>query len=341
MSDNMTINEAIAQVIEGESLNTTQAADVMNQIMTGGATPAQIGAYLIAMRMKGETVDEITGSAKIMREMATRVNVNAELVVDTCGTGGDASGTFNISTTVAFVVAGGGITVAKHGNRSVSSRSGSADVLTALGVNLEMTPGAVENCINEIGIGFLFAPLFHSAMKHAIGPRREIGVRTLFNVLGPLTNPAGAGIQVLGVYAPELTDILAQVLVKLGSSHCFVVHGSDGLDEITTTGPSHIAEGKNGVVDSYTINPEELGLPLAKAADLAGGDADENAEITKKVLAGEKGPCRDIVLINAAPAFVAAGKAKTLTEGIACAAEAIDSGAAETKLAELIAFSNK
>ncbi|MBI5136548.1 MAG: anthranilate phosphoribosyltransferase [Nitrospirae bacterium] len=337
----MTITEAIARIIEREDLSASEAAEVMTQIMTGGATPAQIGAYLVALRMKGETVDEIVGSARIMRDMATPVRVNDPLVVDTCGTGGDKSGTFNISTTVAFVVAGAGVTVAKHGNRSVSSRSGSADVLQALGVNLELAPPKVEDCVNEIGVGFLFAPLFHGAMKHAIGPRREIGVRTLFNVLGPLTNPAGAGMQVLGVYDRALTDILAQVLVKLGSRHCFVVHGSDGLDEITTTGPSFVAEGKGGVVDSYTIRPEDFGITRVGAPAIAGGDAAHNAAITRAILAGEAGPRRDIVLLNAAPALVAAGKAATLTDGIAVAAEAIDSGAAEDKLAALVGFSNR
>jgi len=337
----MNICEALAQVIEKNSLTRTEAAEVMSQIMTGGATPAQIGAYLVALRMKGESIDEIVGSARIMREMATPVRVDDNLVVDTCGTGGDSSGSFNISTTVAFVVAGAGVTVAKHGNRSISSKCGSADVLTALGVNLEIPTASVEACINEIGIGFLFAPLFHSAMKHAIGPRREIGVRTLFNLLGPLTNPAGAGIQVLGVYAPELTDTLARVLVELGSRHCFVVHGSDGLDEITTTGPSRIAEGKGGVVDSYTISPTDFGLPLAQAADLLGGDAAENAAITQAILNGETGPKRDIVLLNAAPALVAVGKADTLKEGITFAAKVIDSGAAADKLAQLVAVSNR
>ncbi len=337
----MSIADAIARVIEGENLSAQDAASVMTEIMSGQSTPAQIGAYLTALRMKGETVDEITGSASVMRKMATRVRVDDPLVVDTCGTGGDKSGTFNISTTVAFVVAGGGITVAKHGNRSVSSRSGSADVLVSLGVNIEIPPQQVTDAINGIGIGFLFAPLFHGAMKHAIGPRREIGVRTLFNVLGPLTNPAGAGIQVLGVYDQALTDTLAQVLMKLGSQHCFVVHGLDGLDEITTTGPSRVAEGKKGVVDSYVVSPEDFGIPLAKATDIAGGDADTNAEISRRILAGDAGPQRDIVLLNAAPAFVGAGKARNIVEGIACAAEAIDSGAAEAKLAQLVAFSTR
>jgi anthranilate phosphoribosyltransferase len=330
------IAKAIAAVVEGQDLTAAQAADVMRQVMSGEATPAQIGAYLVALRMKGETVEEIAGSARVMREMATRIRVDDPLVVDTCGTGGDRAGTFNISTTAAFVVAGGGITVAKHGNRAVSGKAGSADVLIALGVNVEQPPEVVEACVNEIGVGFLFAPLFHGAMKHAIGPRREIAVRTLFNVLGPLTNPAGATVQVLGVYAEALTDRLARVLMELGSTHCFVVHGSDGLDEITTTGPSRVAEGRAGVVEAWTLDPAELGIPTAKPADLTGGDAQANAAITRQVLAGEPGPHRDIVLLNAAPAFVATGKAKTMRQGIALAAESIDSGAAAEKLARLV-----
>jgi len=327
---------AIGKVVEGQDLTAHEAADVMRQVMSGEATPAQIGAYLIALRMKGETVDEIVGSAKVMREMATPIRVDDPLVVDTCGTGGDRQGTFNISTTAAFVVAGGGVTVAKHGNRAVSGRSGSADVLAALGVNVELPPAGVEACVNEIGVGFLFAPLFHGAMRHAIGPRREIGVRTLFNILGPLTNPAAASIQVLGVYDAALTDTLARVLVALGSRHCFVVHGSDGLDEITTTGPSRVAEGQAGKVGAYQLDPGEVGIRRAQPSDLKGGDAAENAAITQKILDGEKGPQRDIVLLNAAPAFVAAGKAKNLKQGIAVAAEAIDSGAAAEKLARLV-----
>jgi len=238
-------------------------------------------------------------------------------------------------------VAGGGVTVAKHGNRAVSGRAGSADVLLALGVNVELPPAGVEACVNEIGVGFLFAPLFHGAMRHAIGPRREVGVRTLFNILGPLTNPAAASIQVLGVYDGALTDTLARVLVALGSRHCFVVHGSDGLDEITTTGPSRVAEGKDGKVQAWQLDPAELGIQKARPGDLKGGDAAENARITRAVLDGEKGAPRDIVLLNAAPAFVAAGKAKSLAQGIARGAEAIDSGAAREKLDRLVAYSTR
>jgi anthranilate phosphoribosyltransferase len=260
-------------------------------------------------------------------------------VVDTCGTGGDRSHTFNISTTAAFVVAGAGIMVAKHGNRSVSSSCGSADVLKALGVAIELTPLQVETCLNEIGIGFLFAPLFHTAMQHATGPRREIGLRTLFNLLGPLTNPADATIQVVGVYAPELTDLVGQVLMKLGSRHCYVVHGEDGLDEITTTGRTKICEGKEGRIQCYHIEPKDFGMPVARLADLKGGTADVNAKITTTVLRGEKGPPRDIVLLNAAPALVACGKAKTLQEAVKLAASVIDSGAAMEKLEALRRYS--
>jgi anthranilate phosphoribosyltransferase len=333
------IKEAIQKVVDGTHLTEAEAERVMAEIMQGEASAAQIGAYLIALRMKGETVDEITGSARAMREKAIRIRANDSLVVDTCGTGGDRSHTFNISTTAAFVVAGSGIMVAKHGNRSVSSSCGSADVLKALGVAIELTPLQVETCLNEIGIGFLFAPLFHTAMQHATGPRREIGLRTLFNLLGPLTNPADATIQVVGVYAPELTDLVGQVLMKLGSRHCYVVHGEDGLDEITTTGRTKICEGKEGRIQCYHIEPKDFGMPVARLADLKGGTADVNAKITTTVLRGEKGPPRDIVLLNAAPALVACGKAKTLQEAVKVAASVIDSGAAMEKLEALRRYS--
>ncbi len=333
------IKEAIQKVVDGTHLTEAEAERVMAEIMQGEASAAQIGAYLIALRMKGETVDEITGSARAMREKAIRIRANDSLVVDTCGTGGDRSHTFNISTTAAFVVAGSGIMVAKHGNRSVSSSCGSADVLKALGVAIELTPLQVETCLNEIGIGFLFAPLFHTAMQHATGPRREIGLRTLFNLLGPLTNPADATIQVVGVYAPELTDLVGQVLMKLGSRHCYVVHGEDGLDEITTTGRTKICEGKEGRIQCYHIEPKDFGMPVARLADLKGGTADVNAKITTTVLRGEKGPPRDIVLLNAAPALVACGKAKTLQEAVKLAASVIDSGAAMEKLEALRRYS--
>ena len=329
------IKAAIARLVERVSLSEAEAEGVMREIMDGAATPAQIAAYLTALRMKGETVDEVAGSVRVMREKAVRIRVDDPLVVDTCGTGGDRKGTFNISTAAAFVVAGAGVTVAKHGNRAASSKSGSADVLRALGVNIDLPPAAVEDCVNQIGIGFLFAPLFHLAMKHAVAPRQEIGVRTLFNVLGPLTNPAGASIQILGVYADELTDLMAQVLVKLGSRHCFVVHGEDGLDEITISGRTKVCEGKDGRISCYHMEPRDVGLPAAGLDAVAGGGPEENAKILLGILAGERGPKRDIVLLNTAPPLVACGKAKDLTDAIALASRSIDSGAAMEKLERL------
>ncbi len=329
------IKEAIGKVVEQVDLTAAEAEDVMREIMDGVATPSQIAAYITALRMKGETVDEIVGSARVMREKAARVRVDDPLVVDTCGTGGDRLNTFNISTTVAFVVAGADITVAKHGNRSVSSACGSADVLKALGVDIDIPPAKVEACINEIGIGFLFAPVFHGAMKHAVLPRQEIGIRSIFNILGPLSNPAQASIQVLGVYAPELTDLMAQVLVKLGSRHCFIVHGMDGLDEITITGKSRISEGKGGRVTAYFLEPKDFDCKNGHLKDLTGGDAQQNAAILQSILRGELGHKREVVLMNAAPAFVAVGKAATLQEGFALAEESIDSGGAMRKLDQL------
>ncbi|MEK6680492.1 MAG: anthranilate phosphoribosyltransferase [Nitrospirota bacterium] len=335
------IKEAIAKVVDGEDLAEEEMQEVMNEIMTGGATPAQIASFITALRFKGETVDEITGAARVMREKAARIAAKDSMVVDTCGTGGDMAQTFNVSTTAAFVVAGTGLMVAKHGNRSVSSACGSADVLQALGVNIDLKPAEVELCLNEIGIGFLFAPLFHEAMKFAVGPRKEIGIRTIFNILGPLTNPAGAKAQVLGVYSHSLTEIMAKVLMKLGASHCFVVHGSDGLDEITITSTTKVSEGKNGKVRTYTVKPSDFGLRKAKKVDLLGGDAAENAKIIMAILSGEKGPKRDIVLLNAAAAIVAGCRAKTLKEGVKLAAESIDSGAAMNKLEAMKRFTNQ
>ncbi len=335
------IKEAIAKLVEGVDLATDEAEDVMREIMEGKASPSQISAYITALRMKGETVSEITGSVRVMREKATHVRVDDPLVVDTCGTGGDHLNTFNISTTVAFVVAGGDITVAKHGNRSVSSACGSADVLKALGVDIDISPERVGDCINEIGIGFLFAPLFHGAMKHAVLPRQEIGIRTIFNILGPLTNPAGASIQVLGVFSSKLTDLMAQVLVKLGSKHCFIVHGMDGLDEITISGKSRISEGKSGRVTTYFIEPGDFQLKDGNLKTLIGGNAVANAAILQSVLRGEKGAKRHVVLMNAAPAFVATGKAKNLQEGFSLAEESIDSGMAMMKLEQLCKMTQK
>ncbi|HZR47520.1 MAG TPA: anthranilate phosphoribosyltransferase [Candidatus Manganitrophaceae bacterium] len=334
------IKEALGKIVERVDLTEAEAEGVMREIMEGAATPSQIASYITALRMKGESVSEITGSARVMREKSLHVRVDDPLVVDTCGTGGDRMQTFNISTTVAFVVAGAGVTVAKHGNRSVSSSCGSADVLKTLGVHIDLQPERVEACINEIGIGFLFAPLFHGAMKHAVIPRQETGIRTIFNILGPLTNPARASIQVLGVFSPDLTDLLAQVLLNLGSTHCFIVHGMDGLDEITITGKSRVSEGKGGRVAAYYLEPKDFQLSEGSVKDLAGGNAEVNAGILLSILKGEKGPKREVVLMNAAPALVAAGKARTLQEGLAIAEESIDSGMALAKLDRLREVSN-
>jgi anthranilate phosphoribosyltransferase len=335
------IKDAIAKLADRSSLTELEAESVMLEIMDGGATPAQIAAYLMGLRLKGETVEEIAGSVRAMRAKAVRIAVGDPLVVDTCGTGGDGAQTFNISTATALVVAGAGLTVAKHGNRSVSSKSGSADVLLALGVKIDASAERVADCINEVGIGFLFAPLYHGAMKHCAGPRQEMGIRTMLNLLGPLTNPAGATIQVLGVYESRLVALLGNVLMHLGSQHCFVVHGMDGLDEITLTGKTQISEAKGGILSNYLLDPEEFGLTRVSAKQLAGGTPQENAAITRDMLQGRKGPKRDIVCLNAAPALVAGRKASNLQEGFVLAGQAIDSGAAAEKLARLIAFTNK
>lgn len=335
------IKDAIAKLADRSDLSEKEAEEVMTEIMNGAATPAQIAAYLMGLRMKGETVEEIAGSALAMRSRAVRLRVADPLVVDTCGTGGDRAGTFNISTTAAFVVAGGGMTVAKHGNRSVSSRCGSADVLAALGVVIDLPTERVQDCINEVGIGFLFAPLYHGAMRHCAAPRQDMGIRTLLNLLGPLTNPAGASIQVLGVYEEGLSELLAKVLVRLGTHHCFVVHGLDGLDEITLTDRTRVSEGKAGVVSSYFVEPAEFGIGRARPRELAGGSPEGNAHTTKEILGGRKGPKRDVVCLNAAPALVAGGKAKTLQEGFLLAGQIVDSGAAMEKLERLVAFTKK
>ena len=337
----MNMQKAIAKAIDGDDLRRDEMVDVMNQIMSGAATDAQIGAFLIALRLKGESVDEIAGAVAVMREKATPIATKHDVIVDTCGTGGDHSGTFNISTTAAFVAAGAGLCVAKHGNRAATSQSGSADVLMALGVNIEASPETVSQCLDEVGIGFLFAPALHGAMKYAIGPRREIGVRTIFNALGPLTNPAGARRQVIGVYSAALTETLAGVLATLGAERAYVVHGADGLDEMTLTGPTKVSELKDGSVSTYRVSPGEVGLGQARADALKGGDADSNAAITLSVLKGAEGPARDIVLLNAAAAIVAGGKASDLREGVQVAAEAIDSGRAMAKLEALIEASNR
>lgn len=334
------IREALAKVVTGENLKEPEMMEVMDEIMDGKATPAQIAAFITALRIKGETVDEVTGAARIMRQKATRIDARSPIIVDTCGTGGDGRNTFNISTTAAFVVAAAGLTVAKHGNRAVSSGCGSADVLEALGVNISVGPEVVEECIHQTGIGFLFAPRLHGAMKHAIGPRREIGIRTIFNMLGPLTNPAGATSQLIGVYDPRLTEMFAGVLRNLGTRRAFIVHGSDGLDEATVTGETRVSELRDGLVTTYNIDPTPLFGETYEGASLRGGDAAANAQITQAVLMGEDGAPRKIVLLNAALAIMAGEKAKDIREGIAVAADCIDSGAALKKLRSLIEISN-
>ncbi|MEK6710205.1 MAG: anthranilate phosphoribosyltransferase [Nitrospinota bacterium] len=334
------IQQAINKLVQRQHLSAGEAEGVMDQIMTGEATPAQIGGYLVALRMAGETPEEIAGSVRSMRAKATRVPTRHPLVVDTCGTGGDGAHTFNISTTAAFAVAGAGLPVAKHGNRSVSSQSGSADVLKALGVNIEAAPGRVGACLDEAGFGFLFAPALHGAMKHAIGPRRELAMRSIFNIMGPLTNPAGAQCQLVGVYAPALTELVADVLGRLGAKRALAVHGHDGMDEVTLAGPTRVSEWDGRSVRTYDVRPEEAGLASAPAKELAGGGPEENAGITRAILAGEKGPRRDVVLLNAAAALMAGGKAKDLGEGVELAARAIDSGAAQRVLDRLIEISN-
>lgn len=340
----MPIKTAISKVMNGASLTIEESEEVMSQIMGGEATPSQIGGYLMALRMKGETVDEITGSAKAMRRAAVRIKPEtpADELVDVVGTGGDGSGTFNISTTAAFVVAGTGQKVAKHGNRAASSKSGSADVLAALGVNLDIRPDLVCRAIDEVGIGFMFAVKHHPAMRHAIGPRREMGIRTIFNVLGPLTNPAGALSQATGVYDGELTEIMARVLGELGSKGAFVFHGHGGLDELTTTGPNKVSRLKDGQVTTETFDPTDLGFAKADPADLLGGTPEENAAITRNILAGqESGPKRDVVLLNAAAGLIAAGKVDNFAAGIEAARESIDSGAALKVLTNFAKFTQQ
>ena len=333
------IKEALSKIVSRNDLTMAEAREVMREIMKGEATQAQIGAFLTALRMKGETADEIAGCALAMRESAIAVKPKSNQLVDTCGTGGDGKGTFNISTTVAFVAAGAGLAVAKHGNRSVSSRCGSADLLQALGVNLELTQEQVAQCIDEVGIGFLFAPKLHPAMKYALGPRQEIGLRTIFNILGPLSNPAQAKRQLLGVYNSDLTELIAEVLRTLGAEHAFVVHGADGLDELSVTGQNKISRLYDGYIETYYLDPQDLGLPRARLSDLAGGSVEENAAITKALLAGEDGPKRDVILFNTAAVLIAGGKASSFSEGLGLAAEAIDNGSAQRKLHQLIKFS--
>ena len=333
------IKEALNKIISYTDLTMSEAQEVMGEIMRGEATPAQIGSFLTGLRMKGETVEEIAGCVMGMRENAIAVKTKSNLLVDTCGTGGDSSGTFNISTTVAFVAAGAGLAVAKHGNRSISSNCGSADLLEALGVNIRLNSDQIASCIDEIGIGFMFAPLLHPAMKHAMGPRIEMGTRTIFNILGPLSNPAGATRQLLGVYNGNLTEPMAKVLLTLGSEEAFVVHGANGLDELSTTGINMVSRLHNGKVETYSLDPRDLGLPMVKPETLIGGKSKDNVKITQSLLKGEKGPKRDIVLLNAAAVLVLGNKAADLNEGLTLAAESIDSGYAFKKLTALIEMS--
>ncbi|MBI2861976.1 MAG: anthranilate phosphoribosyltransferase [Chloroflexi bacterium] len=329
------IREAIAKVVGGQSLATEEAAQVMEELMSGEATPAQFAALATALRIKGETVDELVGLAQVMRAKALKVATSLP-VVDTCGTGGDGSGTFNISTAAAFVVAGAGVPVAKHGNRAMSSGCGSADVLEALGAEITLSPEQVAHSLNEVGFGFMFAPAFHPAMRHVAQPRREIGIRTVFNFLGPLTNPASAQRQLLGVSDPKMIPLMAQALQRLGAQHCLLVHGEDGLDEITLSGSTMIYELKDGAVRSYTFSPEDVGLRRAARQALAGGDAANNARIIKRVLGGEKGPQRDVVALNAAAALYAADKVASLKEGLELADWSIRSGKAAQALERLV-----
>ena len=336
----MEMQAAIRAVTEQRDLDAADMEDVMRLIMTGRATPAQIGGFLIGLRMKGETVDEIAAAARVMRELATRVEAGGPHLVDTCGTGGDGASTFNISTASALVTAAAGGRVAKHGNRSVSSSSGSADVLEAAGVRLDLTAEQVAACIEEVGVGFLFAPQHHSAMKHAIGPRKEMGVRTLFNLLGPLTNPAGAPNQVLGVFSEQWVEPLARVLQQLGSEHVLVVHAEDGLDEISVGAPTRVAELKDGEITLYTVTPEEFGLPRSDLSALAVSDAGQSLAMINEVLDNRPGPARDIVMLNAGAAIYAAGVADSLAAGVGRAAEVLADGSARETLASLVRVSN-
>ncbi len=334
------IRESLGRLIRRQDLQEEEMAGLMGEIMSGNATDSQIGALMAALATKGETFSELAGAARAMRRKATRIQTNADVVVDTCGTGGDSLNTFNISTTAAFVVAGCGVTVAKHGNRSVSSKCGSADLLETLGVNLEVGPEVVEEAVQEIGIGFLFAPKFHGAMRHAARARKELAVRSIFNMLGPLTNPAGANCQLIGVYSPTLTEMFAQALKLLGAKRALVVHGHEGLDEISVCAPTRVSELNNGMIRTFDVTPEQLIGRRAEQVDMAGGNPVENAVITRKILEGEKGPKRDVVAVNAGAALVSAGIANDFAAGIRMAQAAIDEGRAIEKLNELVRFTN-
>jgi len=338
----MTIQEAIKKVISGKNLTISEATDVFTEIMGGTATEAQIAAFIVALRMKGEAVDEITGAAAVMRDKATRILYNnSPNMVDTCGTGGDGTHTFNISTAAAFIASGAGAIVAKHGNRSVSSTCGSADVLEALGVNIGITPDKISACLQSVGISFLFAPTLHKAMKYAIGPRKEIGIRTVFNILGPLTNPAFAPYQVLGVFSADLTETMASVLKNMGTKKAYVVHGLDGLDEVSLSAPTKITEADDMGIHTFTVEPEEFGFQRVAMKTITGGTPKDNARIITEIVEGKKGAYRDIAVLNAGFAIAAAGLAETPKDGIALAIESIESGAARNKIEQLVAFTNK
>ena len=336
----MNLPDAIKSVIAKQDLSSDDMSTVMQQIMTGEATPAQIGGFLVGLQMKGETITEIAAAAKVMRSLATAVDISGDHIVDTCGTGGDGASTFNVSTASAFVVAAAGATVAKHGNRSISSSSGSADVLETAGVNLEITPEQVKNCVETVGVGFMFAQKHHGAMKHAIGPRRDMAVRTIFNLLGPLTNPAQAPNQVLGVFDKQWVEPMAHVLKELGSNHVLVVHAEDGLDELSIGSTSFVAELKDGAITSYTIQPEDFGLQRCNIDQLAVTNAQESLAIIKDIFAGKQGGARDIVVLNAGAAIYASGLADSLADGIKLAQTHIDNGNAQVKLDALITCSN-
>jgi len=333
--------ENLNKIIQRKDLNETEMSQMITEIFSGDITDAQTGAFMAALATKGETFEELAGAAKAMRRKARRIQNSSATIVDTCGTGGDGANTFNISTTTAFVVAGCGVTVAKHGNRSVSSQCGSADLLEALGVKIDSAPELVEEAVAEIGIGFLFAPVFHGAMRFAAKARKEVGLRSIFNMLGPLTNPAAANCQLLGVYAPELTEMFANALKLLGARRAFVVHGHDGMDEISVCAPTRVSELKDGLIRTYDITPEQVDIKQAGADELAGGDPQTNAGITNRILKGEKGPGRDVVLLNAAAALVAAGKADDFKAGVRLAEGSIDTGAAQDKLQALIRFTRQ
>jgi anthranilate phosphoribosyltransferase len=336
----MNVRDALARLVAGENLSREEAQAAMRSLVEGEATPTQIGAFAIALRMKGETPEEIAGLAEVMREAATRVDAGDD-VVDVVGTGGDGAGTFNISTLSALIVASAGGRVAKHGNRSITSACGAADFLEAIGVAIDLPPAGVAQCVSETGFGFMFAPLYHPAMRHAIGPRREIGVRTVFNILGPITNPAGARRQLTGVAVPGLGETIAQVLALMGARHAVVVHGDDGLDEISVSAPTQVHEARDGTVRSYVIEPEQFGLPRSAPDAVRGGNVEANVRLANAVLNGERGAARDVVLLNAGTAFYVAGLADSIQSGIAGAAEALDSGRARAKVEQVAAASQR